>query len=97
MLYASAGHVNFAQLSGSRLKFDPAEADEGIYFVSTVAGETKVTTVQKNKPSQLVFLVPALAAGTYHLEVRARMGSGTSARELRIGRLDSTLTAIPAP
>jgi|GEM_PF-7054120 len=27
--------------------------------------------------------------------VRARMGSGTSARELRIGRLDSTLTVLP--
>ena len=36
-----------------------------------------------------------LLAGTYHLEVRARMGSGTSARELRIGRLDSTLTVLP--
>ncbi len=45
----------------------------------------------------MVFNAVGLAEGTYHLEVRARMGSGTSARELRIGRLDSTLTAIPAP
>ena len=52
-------------------------------------------TVQKNKPSRLVFLVPALVGGAYHLEVRARMSSGTSARELRIGRLDSTLTVLP--
>ena len=66
-------------------------------MVATAGGETEVTSVQKNKPSQLVFLVPVLAAGTYHLEVRARMGSGTSARELRIGRLDATLTAIPLP
>ena len=130
---------NIGQLSGNRLKFDPAEADEGLYFglfrfqvqtpaflvrwpseavgfpafrrprraivhleteepyfVATAGGETKVTTVQKNKPSQQVFLVPAaLAAGTYHLEVRARMDRGTSAREFRIGRLDATLTAIP--
>ncbi|MCK4341067.1 MAG: DUF4469 domain-containing protein [Phycisphaerae bacterium] len=86
---------NIGQLSGSRLKFDPAEADEGLYFVADAGGETKVPTVQKNKPSQLVFLVPNLVAGTYHLEVRARMGSGTSARELRIGRLDSTLTVLP--
>ncbi len=63
---------------------------------ATVGGETQVLTVQKNKPSQLVFLVPALAAGgTFHLEVRARMGSGTSARQLRIGRLDATLTSFP--
>ena len=85
---------NIGQLSGSRLKFDPAEADEGLYFVADAGGETEVTVVQKNKPSQLVFLVPAgLAAGTHHLEVRARMGTGTAARELRSGRLDAPLTA----
>ena len=44
--------------------------------------------VQKNKPSQLVLLNPALAAGDYYIEVRARV-YGT---ELRIGRLDATLT-----
>ena len=87
---------NIGQLSGNRLKFDPAEADEGLFFVATVGGETKVSTVQKNKPSQLVFLIPPLADGTYHLEVRARMASGTSARQLRIGRLDATLT-VPTP
>ena len=87
---------NIGQLNGSRLKFDPAKADEGLYFVATAGGDTKVPTVQKNKPSQLVFLVPALVAGTYHLEVRARMGSGTSSRQLRVGRLDATLTAVPA-
>ncbi len=87
---------NIGQLTGNRLKFDPAEADEGLYFVATAGGETQVTTIQKNKPSQLVFLVPAgLVAGTYHLEVRARMASGTSARELRVGRLDATLTSFP--
>ena len=87
---------NIGQLSGSRLKSDPNEADEGLYFVADAGGETKVVTVQKNKPAQLVFLVPNLTAGTYHLEVRARMGSGTSAREMRIGRLDSALTVLPS-
>ena len=78
------------QLSGSRLKYDAAQADEGIYFVATAGGETKVTVVQKNKPAQLVFSVPAtLIAGTYNIEVRARVAGGT---ELRIGRLDPVLT-----
>ena len=84
------------QLSGSRLKYDDTAADEGVYFVATAGGETKVDTVQKNKPSQVVFLVPAtLVPGTYHVEVRARMGTppaGPDNRELRIGRLDATLT-----
>jgi hypothetical protein len=39
--------------------------------------------------------VPNRVDGTYHLEVRARMGIGTSARGLRIGRLDGTLTVLP--
>ncbi len=78
------------QLSGSRLKYDAAQADEGIYFVATAGGDTKATVVQKNKPAQVVFSVPAtLIAGTYNLEVRARVGGGT---ELRIGRLDPVLT-----
>ena len=139
MLYPPAHDVNSVQLSGSRLKFDPAEADGGLFLalpfpgvrwrceavetrenrrprraivqkmpvfaprngralflVATAGGETEVTSVQKNKPSQLVFLVPAtLPGGTYHLEVRARMGTGTSSRQLRIGRLDATLTCFP--
>ncbi len=87
---------NIGELSGNRLKFDETAADEGVYFVATAGGDTKVTTMQKNKPSQGVFLVPAtLIAGTYHLEVRARMGlkpEGVDNRELRMGRLDATLT-----
>lgn len=84
---------NIGQLTGSRLKYDPSAADEGVYFVATTDGaETKVTTMQKNKPAQVVFMVPAsLRAGTYHVEVRARMGHGTSTRDLRMGRLDAVL------
>ncbi len=82
--------ANIGQLSGSRLKFDTLQADEGVYFVATAGGATKVATIQKNKPSQLVFLIPAgLLAGTYNIEVRARIAGGT---ELRIGRLDPVLT-----
>ncbi len=82
---------NIGQLSGSRLKFDAAAADEGIYFVATPGGvETKVPTVQKNKPAQVVFLIPAaLGPGQYNVVVRARINGGT---ELRTGQLDAVLT-----
>ena len=82
---------NIGQLSGSRLKFDAAAADEGLYFLPVALGaETKVDTVQRNKPAQVVFLVPAgLVAGQYRLEVRVRISGGT---ELRTGRLDAVLT-----
>ena len=78
------------ELAGSRLKYDDTQADEGVYFVATAGGETKVTIVQKNKPAELVFSIPAtLVPGTYNIEVRARIAGGT---ELRIGRLDPVLT-----
>ena len=82
---------NIGQLSGSRLKYDEAAADEGVYFVATPGGgDTKVTTLQRNKPAQVVFLVPAgLAPGNYNVEVRARIVGGT---QLRTGRLDAVLT-----
>ncbi len=80
---------NIGQLTGSRLKYDEVAADEGIYIIPTGGAEVKVTTVQKNKPSQLVFLVPTLLPGTHNIEVRARMPGSTP---LRIGRLDATLT-----
>ena len=78
-------------LNGARLKFDSSDSDEGIYLIPTGgAAPIKITAVQRNKPAQLVFLTPAvLAAGSYWLEVRARVrGVG----ELRSGRLDAALT-----
>ena len=90
------GHIG--ELRGSRLKCDPGQADEGVFFIEADGGETQVPAgaVQTNKPSKLLLLIPkTLTPGTYHLEVRARMGtppSGPDTRELRVGRLDATLT-----
>ena len=77
-------------LNGHRLKFNPAQADEGLFLIDAVAAEHKITAIQKNKPAQLVFSVGGAALGDCHLEVRARLGDDTS--ELRTGRLDATLT-----
>ena len=88
---------NMADIVGNRLKFDASKADEGVYFIADADGaETKVTDINTNKPSKLIILNPAtLVPGTYRLEVRARMGrppAGVDNRELRVGRLDATLT-----
>jgi hypothetical protein len=80
---------NVGQLSGSWLEYDVAQAEEGVFFVATAGGETRVTTLQKSKPSQAIFLLPAsLIAGTYNLAVRARIGGGN---ELRTGSLDPVM------
>lgn len=84
---------NIGTLNGHRLKFNPGQADEGIYFVDVDSdAETKVTAVQKNKPSQLVFLVPSLdpELADCRIEVRKRFGDADS--ELRTGTLDAVLS-----
>jgi len=80
---------NIGTVNGHRLKFDDTQADEGIYFINeSTSAETKVTDVQKNKPGQLVFLVPALPVAGYYLEVRAQFSKDGP---VRAGRLDSLL------
>ena len=85
---------NIGTINGHRLKFDPADPTEGIFFVDNVGAATKVTAVQKNKPGELVFMNPALsgAENPYTLEVRAHFSING---ELRTGILDYELTAIP--
>ena len=80
---------NIGTINGHRLKFDPDQNDNGIYFVNIDnAAEVKVTTIQKNKPGQLVFLAPSMPTGQYYLEVRTRFRDSA---ELRTGRLDEIL------
>ena len=83
---------NIGTVNGHRLKYDDTQADEGIWFVAEVGGETKVTAVQKNKPGELVFLVPTLVNGYYTLEVRAQFSKDG---EVRTGVLDSPLLVGP--
>jgi hypothetical protein len=77
-------------IAGHRLAYDVAQPDEGIFFIAG-GTEERVISVQKNKPSELVFQIPGgLTPNTYNIEVRARFGNATS--ELRSGRLDGTIT-----
>ncbi|MBN1977391.1 MAG: DUF4469 domain-containing protein [Anaerolineae bacterium] len=80
-----------AQVLGHRLKFDSADAAQGIYFVDAGGGETKVGVVGQNKPGSLMFVVPqGLASGNYTLEVRASVYS----EDVRAGALDAVLTVL---
>ena len=61
------------RLTGSKLKFDPSDPDQGLFLVKSTGPATRITKVMTNKPSQQLFMVPAtLAAGTYRLEVRTK-------------------------
>ena len=78
---------NMACLKGTDLKFDPEQADEGVYAINDQGKAVKVEHLARNMPGELVFLVPAkLGKGPHWLEVRNR-----SYQELSIGRLKHPL------
>ena len=79
-------------ITGSLLQYDETQSDEGIYFVSSGGTATKVTSVERNKASELVFLVPTLGEVQYSLEVRARLNKTGG---VKTGVLPYTLTAQP--
>lgn len=80
---------NIAQIRGSRLKFDPTDPQQGIFIIAADNTETKATTVSRNMPSQLDFLVPPLAAGEYRVEIRTILYKN---KELRKSALSHLLT-----
>lgn len=61
---------------GEELKFNPANAAEGIYFVAPDGTATKVDIIASRTEGRLMFSVPGtLATGSYTLEVRKGYGS----------------------
>ncbi|MGS2762139.1 DNA-binding domain-containing protein [Sinomicrobium sp. M5D2P9] len=69
-----------ARVTGSLLKFDEADTEQGIFFIN-VADNTTTRVAGKllrNKPGELIFLNPELPSGTYRLEVRSILDRGIS-------------------
>lgn len=84
----SAGGVG--ELSGNDLKVDMDDEQQGIFLISSDGTENRILTMVRNKPSNLIFVIPdGLTAGTYSLELRAVL-PGT--KNLRSGLLDAELT-----
>ncbi|MFT3739388.1 MAG: DNA-binding domain-containing protein [Breznakibacter sp.] len=67
-----------ALLAGRLLKITPHD-QSGIFFVNDIGGEIKVPNVAKNKPSELIFVVPpTLSHGKYSLEIRTVLKNHTA-------------------
>lgn len=78
------------ELIGNDLKFNPENTEEGIFLIASDGSVTRISIMVRNKPSNLIFMIPdALTAGTYTLEVRSIL-SGT--KNIRSGMLDAELT-----
>jgi hypothetical protein len=82
------------QLRGSRLRFLPAEAGNGVFLVNEQGKEIQLTVVAENKPFRTILLLPAdLSSGTYWVEVRSSSSvSGKPTKTLKTGRFSKTLT-----
>ncbi len=62
---------NIGSITGHRLKIDPENSKQGIFFIAKNGSETKIVTLSFNRPSMLSFLIPlSLQKGEYSLEVR---------------------------
>ncbi len=77
------------RLIGDRLHFDPADPKQGVFFVAGDGSAVRAGLPARNTPKELIFVVPALAAGMYTLEVRTGWGENG---EIRSGQLDEPLT-----
>ena len=80
------------EIKGDDLKFNPAAADEGIFFVPATGSAVKVSSILNNFPKTLSFQIPTLTAQTYNLEVRRRF---TTTGALRTGTLPVQVTGVP--
>lgn len=76
-------------VTGKLLKFDPADAAQGIFFVAADGTATRVELVAWRGVRKHIFQVPALRPGEYELQVRASFnGNG----DVRVGALPDKLT-----
>lgn len=77
------------QIVGDKLKFDPADPTQGIFFTASDRSLNRVEIVGRNTSVDLMFLVPTnLLPGDYTLEIRSTLNSGS----LRTGSLNVSLT-----
>jgi hypothetical protein len=80
------------RLYGKRLKFDPRDPLQGIFFLGADGQVTPVEEVAENRPGTLIFLIPPLPIGPYRLAVRA---SYSGSPDLDVGLLDDVLQVAP--
>lgn len=84
------------QLQGSRLSFDTSDAEQGVFFVTMAGAGTKVSVIALNKPSKLIFMVPALAAGEYEVKLRVRYRGSKALREAILLKVLTVTSGEPA-
>ncbi|MDR2194816.1 MAG: DUF4469 domain-containing protein [Treponema sp.] len=86
------------RLYGSKLKVMGDDPSVGVYFRGEDGSETKVeaSDIVENKPSDVLVMIPGLAAGKYYVKLITQFaGSGSPAKKPHIAEFGSELT-VPA-
>lgn len=84
---------NIAQLDGDKLKFNPADTEEGVFLIATNGIVKRVEVFAQVMAKKVIFQVPAnIDTGHYQLEVRKRFGSAASL--IRTGQLQHRLEVV---
>ncbi len=83
------------KIAGYKVKISGEHAGNGIYFVNQTSGEsTKVDSsdIVTNNPSELIVVIPELAAGTYKLQVTTQFSPNLILKEPRTVIYEKILT-----
>ena len=84
------------EITGSRLKFDAADAEQGVFAV-TASGAVRCEPVLENKPARVMVMLPAsVEAGEFSIEVRTKIigSTGKPLKTMKRGSFGKTLTAV---
>jgi len=82
------------KIAGSKIKVTGEDPSVGVFFVNDVLQErTKVeaSDIVTNNPSELIVVIPALAAGTYRIEIITQYAGSIILKEPRVATFDREL------
>ncbi len=68
------------KISGHKIKIAGENEANGVYFINQSTQErtqVDISDIVTNNPSELIIVIPALAAGSYQLEITTQFGSNT--------------------
>jgi hypothetical protein len=83
------------KITGHKIKVAGDEPTVGVYFINTVTTErtpVEAEDIVTNNPSEVIVVTPALAAGTYQVEIVTQFTAGILLKEPRSTTFDKILT-----
>jgi hypothetical protein len=83
------------KISGHKIKLAGDDPDIGVYFINTATTErtqVEAEDIVTNNPSEVIVVTPALALGTYQVEIVTQFTVGALLKEPRSTTFDKVLT-----